>query len=204
MSVYEITERTKLAIKAKAHIFLFHWKTLNPSSIPKGMRLKSAIQALKAATSMRTEAYWGIGNATAKNMVDSAMFVAGPAIDILPILSLFASPATITAPGDIILKSGEITENSVKMAPINVNLNSAHNPFLCAVILWAISCMKKDVVKIAVNTANIAGCPPIAAYTSGNIPIDNPMPMTSNAPIVKCMISLMLKCTFPLFGSVGT
>ena len=43
--------RIKLDVKAKTQFFLFHWKTLNPSSIPKGMRLKTAIQALMKAAS---------------------------------------------------------------------------------------------------------------------------------------------------------
>jgi len=146
--------RTKLAVKASAQTFLSHRKTLNPSSNPKGMRLKRAIQALKAAPSRNIGA--GIRNAIAKNIVDKAMFVAGPAIDIFPTLSLSANPATITAPGDMILKNGEIMESSVKMAPMTVSLNSAQNPFLCAAVLWAISCMKKDVVNIIVNKTNVA------------------------------------------------
>jgi len=56
INLYEIIVRTKLAVKAKAQNFLFHRKTLNPSSIPRGIRLKSAIQALKAATRKNIEA----------------------------------------------------------------------------------------------------------------------------------------------------
>jgi len=83
------------------------------------------------------------------------MFVIGPAMDVFPMLFMSADPAIITAPGDIILKSGVITEINVKMAPMSVSLNSAHNPSLCATILWAISCRKKDVVNIIVKVTNI-------------------------------------------------
>jgi len=196
--------RAKLAVKAEAQIFLFQKKTFNPSSIPMGIRLKSAIQALTAAPSRRigVKSYWGIGNAIAKNIVDNTMFVAGPAMDIFPMLSLSANPAIITAPGDMILKNGENMENSVRMAPMNVSLNSAHNSFLCAAILWAISCVKKDAVKIAVNRANIND-PPILGKAPRVIPQDNPMPITSSVAIVKCWISLVLKFIFRLFVWIG-
>ena len=147
--------RAKLAVKAKTQIFLFHRKILNPSSMPNGMRLKRAIQALKAAPSIRIGGRWGRRNTNARSIVDNAMFVAGPAMDIFPIFSLSANPAIITAPGDIILKNSGSMESIVRMAPINVSLNSAHSPFLCAAILCAISCMKKDAVNIVANRANM-------------------------------------------------
>lgn len=39
----------RLIAKAVVQIFLFHRKILKPSSMPRGMRLKSAIQVLMAA-----------------------------------------------------------------------------------------------------------------------------------------------------------
>ena len=56
------------------------------------------------------------------------MLVEGPAMDIFPMLFLLANPAMKTAPGDIILKSGEIIDIAVKIMPTNISLNSAHNP----------------------------------------------------------------------------
>lgn len=47
----------KLAAKVRVQIFLFHRKILKPSSMPKGMRLKSAIHALMAAPSSNTMLY---------------------------------------------------------------------------------------------------------------------------------------------------
>jgi len=199
----EINVRAKLAVKTKAQVFLSHMKTLNPSSNPKGIRLKRAIQALKAELSKNTKAYGGTRKETAKNTIDNVMFIVGPATDIFPMFFLSAIPAIMTAPGDIILNNGETMETSVKTTPISVSLNSAHNPFLCAAILWAISCMKKDAVIIAVNTASMLGSL-IWAKVNVAIPNDNPMPTTSNAAIDKCVISFLLKCTFPLIGSNGT
>lgn len=49
MNVYERTVKTRLSVKVVAQIFLFQTNTLSPSNMPKGMRLKRAIQALKAA-----------------------------------------------------------------------------------------------------------------------------------------------------------
>ena len=45
--------RAKLNVKADAQTFLFHEKTLKPSRMPNGIRLKRAIQALKAAANSR-------------------------------------------------------------------------------------------------------------------------------------------------------
>jgi hypothetical protein len=55
------------------------------------------------------------------------IFVIGPAIDVFPIVFLSATPPTMTAPGEIILK-GDIIVNNVMRAPNMVILNSAHNP----------------------------------------------------------------------------
>jgi len=122
------------------------------------MRLKRAIQALKKAPIANIEVvrvFWRDRNAAIRNPVDNTMFVIGPVMDIFPTLSLSADPAIMTAPGDMILKNIGNMESSVKTAPMSVSLNSAHNPFFCAVILWAISCVKKDVVKISVSEANM-------------------------------------------------
>jgi len=123
-------------------------------------------------------------------------------MDIFPIFFALLIPATITAPGDMILKRGETMEISVRIAPRNVSLNSAQRLVLCAIILWAISCVKKEVVRIIVNVVNIKG-PPITWRVYGKMPIDSPMPVTSSAAIVRCLISLLLKCIFPFVGSVG-
>lgn len=56
-SLYEIIVSAKLVVKAVVQIFLFHRKILKPSSMPKGMRLKSAIHALMAAPSSNTMLY---------------------------------------------------------------------------------------------------------------------------------------------------
>jgi hypothetical protein len=124
--------RIRLIAKAKAQIHLFQEKTLKPSSIPKGIKLKKAIQALMAKLSKNTRLSVGTESAVNRKARDSVMFVAGPAMEIFPTLFLSKNPPIITAPGDIILKKGEIVESRVKAAPKNVSLNSAHNPFLCA------------------------------------------------------------------------
>lgn len=45
--------KTRLNANADAHIILFHEKTLKPSRIPKGIKLKRAIQALKVAANSK-------------------------------------------------------------------------------------------------------------------------------------------------------
>lgn len=119
------------------------------------MRLKRAIQALKAAPNKNNEEN-GIGRKPReKNVIDRIMFVTGPAMDIFPMSSLRAGPEIITAPGEMILKTGEIMEISVMAAPINVSLNSAHKPLVWAATLWAISCTKKDAVRITAKATTI-------------------------------------------------
>lgn len=156
MNLYEIKVRTKLTVKAETQTFLFHRKILNPSSIPKGIKLKRAIHALKAAPIANIKLLCGGDKIEiTRKTVDNAIFVVGPAMAIFPMFSLSVNPEIITAPGDIILKNCDIMESNVKMAPINVSLNSAHSPLFCAAILWAISCVKNDVVKMAVKETNI-------------------------------------------------
>ena len=98
---------------------------------------------------------WGKRNVPTRKIVDNAMFVVGPAMAVFPMLFVSAYPEIMTAPGDMILKSGVIVEISVRIAPVSVSLNSAHRPCVCAVILWAISCRKNDVVSIVVKVASI-------------------------------------------------
>jgi len=123
--------RTRLAVKAKAHTGLFHRKTLNPSSIPNGIRLKIAmmalINALKPAITMTVlDEPIAI---TAAHIVESVMFVRGPARAVFPACFFVIGPAIITAPGDIILKNVKgIIERRVRSAPKRVSRNSAQSP----------------------------------------------------------------------------
>jgi hypothetical protein len=98
--------RIRLAAKAKAQTILFHEKTLKPSSIPKGIRLKNAIQALmaKPIKKMKLSEARSVVKRKAK---DKTIFVKGPATEIFPTRFLSKNPPIITAPGDIILKNGE-------------------------------------------------------------------------------------------------
>jgi hypothetical protein len=151
----EPTVKAKLAAKAEAQTFLSQLKILYPSRIPMGIKLKRAIQALKKAPRRNIPEY-GLGTKAMANItVDRTMLTAGPEIDIFPILSRPAAPEIMTAPGEMTLNQSEITEMKVKTAPQSVSLNSAHNPRLCAVTLCAISCVKKDAVRIAVKAANV-------------------------------------------------
>ena len=99
--------------------------------MPIGIKFKTAIKALKnamrTATSARREDEGRI-NVKVKATMQKTMFVKGPAMEVFPMVSLLAFPATITAPGEIILKKGEIIDTSVTKAPMRVNRNSAHNP----------------------------------------------------------------------------
>lgn len=56
-SLYDIIVSVKLVMKAVVQIFLFHRKILKPSSMPRGMRLKSAIHVLMAAPSSNSVLY---------------------------------------------------------------------------------------------------------------------------------------------------
>lgn len=138
--------------------------------------------------------------AVVRSMVDNSMFVVGPAMEIFPMFFVLVMPDMNTAPGDMILNSGDIMLISVRIAPVNVSLNSAHRLCFCAVILCAISWVKKDVVRISVNIVRLVGSF-IAWY--GNMPIDSAMPVTSSAAIVRCLVSVLLKCIFVFGGWVG-
>jgi len=85
----------------------------------------------------------------AMHMVERIKLVKGPARAVFPTSSLVNGPATMTAPGDIILKNGSSIERRVMSAPKRVNRNSAHIPKCCAESLWAISCRRKEKVKIS-------------------------------------------------------
>ena len=122
--------RIKLAVKAKAHTALFHRKTFNPSIMLNGMRLNRAMMALiHAPKAAIIQMVLHAPRATAVNIVESVMFVRGPARAVFPASFLVIVPEIITAPGDIILKNanGSI-EMRVKSAPKRVSRNSAHSP----------------------------------------------------------------------------
>lgn len=108
---------------------LFHLKTFNPSIIPKGMRLKKAIQALKAAPNIATmkNCFDRLNARKMKKNIETVVLVKGPARAVLPFILLLVDPAIITAPGEINL-IGEKIESKVIKAPKRVNLNSAHKP----------------------------------------------------------------------------
>jgi len=116
-------------MKTIAQIILFQEKTFQPSKMPNGMRLKTAIHALKAALKRAISAN-GAGKRgyTANEIIERARLVTGPATAVFPTVSLSATPAIITAPGEIILKSGEKIEMRVIRAPNVVNRNSAQRP----------------------------------------------------------------------------
>ncbi len=122
--------RIRLAVKAKAHTALFHRKTFNPSIMPNGMRLNRAMIALiHAPKTAIISIVLDAPIATAVNIVESVMFVRGPARAVFPASFLVIAPAIITAPGDIILKNGNGSiERRVMSAPKRVSRNSAHNP----------------------------------------------------------------------------
>jgi len=122
-------------VNAVAQSILFHLKTFNPSITPKGMRLKTARNALMKATIRKR---LGPTVATMMHEIERMMLVTGPARDVFPTASFVVDPAIITAPGEMILKGRNI-ETSVIRAPCRVNLNSAHRLKCCAENLWASS-----------------------------------------------------------------
>jgi len=113
------------------------------------------------------------------------MFVKGPAKAVFPIVSRSPKPAIITAPGEITLNNGAKMEIKVIKAPIVVIRNSAHSPWRCAAILWAISCMRKEKVSTAAEDAT-------AVRENSNRNRDAPTPITSKVPTAKCLSSVML------------
>lgn len=65
---------------------------------------------------------------TEAQIVESAMFVTGPAAAVLPASVLVVVPAIITAPGEMILKNGTSIDSRVMRAPKRVSRNSAQSP----------------------------------------------------------------------------
>jgi len=133
-----------------------------------------------------------------RNSVARIMFVKGPAKAVFPIVSLSPGPAIITAPGEIILNNGAKIEIRVIKAPIGVSRNSAHNPWRCADILWAISCIRKEKVRTTAKSATAVR--EKAVREKLNRKRDAPTPITSNVPTAKCLSSVVLNhMTLPLF-----
>jgi hypothetical protein len=122
--------------------------------------------------------------------VESAMLVRGPAIAVFPAVSLFMEPAIITAPGEMILKSGRKIEKAVISAPNKVSRNSAHKPKYCAVNLWASSCKRNVKVNTITRIAKTSGVLGISSDPYKTM--DSPTPMTSKALRVRCRISVEL------------
>lgn len=112
-----------------AQTSLFHRNTFNPSMIANGMRLKRAIQALKAALNHATVTKNGpIGySVKTRDASERMRFVSGPARAVFPAVFLLMGPAMSTAPGEISL-IGENMERSVMRAPNMVSRNSAQRP----------------------------------------------------------------------------
>jgi len=117
--------------KATPQTILFHEKTFHPSNMPRGTRLKRAIQALKAALSIATsDSAPEVKDDSASEISERPRLVDGPAMAVLPIVFLFMDPAIITAPGEMILIGTlGIAERRVNKAPKSVRRNSAHSPY---------------------------------------------------------------------------
>jgi len=172
---------------AMAHTILFHQNTFNPSIMPKGMRLKTAMIALIHApkTAMMPTKFCVV-TAIMTHTAERTMLVKGPARAVFPALSFVTGPAIITAPGEMILKKGRSIEKRVISAPCIVNRNSAHNPKRCADNLWASSWRRKLKVNTTTRLTKISG-------RSANCRMkDKPTPMTSNAPRARCLSSVVL------------
>ena len=185
-------------MKARAHTTLLHWKTFQPSSIPKGIKFKAAMKALKAAASNTTSKNGFLletMKVSAKDPMQITMFVNGPEMAVLPIVSLSATPAIITAPGEMILKKGEMIEINVIKAPHSVKRNSAHNPYRWAVSLWTISWTRNEAVNTNINVITTSGWLPRRPKASSGA-IDKPTPETSSALITKSLVSILLKPNF--------
>ncbi len=96
--------------------------------IANGMRLKRAIQALKAALHHATVENGFIGyNTNTRDTSESSRFIKGPARAVFPAVFLLMGPAMSTAPGEMSL-IGENMESSVMKAPNMVRRNSAQRP----------------------------------------------------------------------------
>lgn len=91
------------------------------------------------------------------SIVDKIMFVSGPASAVFPIFSFVVYPVMITAPGEMILNSGVIMDMSVSSAPSGSMRNSAGFPWSWAVVLWASSCSRNDVVRVRASVVAVVG-----------------------------------------------
>ena len=96
--------------------------------MPKGIKLNNAMNELinKPKTNTNPIELFKTRANKRKNKA-KAIFVSGPASEVLPIVFLSATPLTKTAPGEIILK-GDTIDSKVIRAPHIVTRNSAHNP----------------------------------------------------------------------------
>jgi len=128
--MYEIASRATAGTNIIAQVFLFQLKIFNPSSIANGIRLRKAMKALKNPPYSSEYEIGVFRNETISRAVDRIMLVTGPATDIFAISLPWAGPAIITAPGEMILKRGDMAETAVNTAPQTVNLNSDQSPLL--------------------------------------------------------------------------
>jgi len=88
--------------KLTAQTALFHQKTLAPSSILNGIRLRRAIHELSVAPLMmiRAKGLWRIKGYRTRNRAESITLAKGPASAMIPTIFLSASPTIMTAPGE--------------------------------------------------------------------------------------------------------
>jgi len=128
--MYEIASRATAGTNIIAQAFLFQLKIFNPSNIANGIRLRKAMKALKNPPYSSEYEIGVFRNETVNRAVDRIMLVTGPAMDIFAISLPWAGPAIITAPGEMILKRGDMAETAVNTAPQTVNLNSDQSPLL--------------------------------------------------------------------------
>lgn len=173
---------------------LLHQSIFNPSITPKGRRLKKAIRALihapQATIMIRLIS---ISKVSIMHTAEKSMLVMGPERAVFPAFSLETGPAIIIAPGEIILKKGSNIEMRVTSAPCMVNRNSAHKPKYCADILWASSWRRKLSVNIIARPTRLASSKKEPYRVK-----DKPTPITSNAPTVKCLSSVVLNLNVPV------
>ena len=127
--------------------------------MPKGIRLNRAMIAFIHApkNELIQRKLFRVFARTVMHIAERTMFVRGPARAVFPASCLVIGPAIITAPGDMILKNGSSIERRVMNAPNRVNRNSAQSPKCCADSLWAISCRRKENVKISARLNRVSG-----------------------------------------------
>ena len=133
--MYVKAVNTIAAVNAAAQTALFHLKTFKPSNTPKGIRLKTAKNALMNAINQKRSCP---AVAIMMHTVEIIKFVTGPEMAVFPTVSFVPVPAIMTAPGEMSLKGRNI-EIRVMSAPCRVSRNSAHRLKCCAENLWASS-----------------------------------------------------------------